>query len=91
MSGGDDELALTQEVAYASLPRTERRELHRRVGEWVERTAGGREAESAELAGYHFERALARSSGCCAATRGRSGTRRRRSGSHTGAATRPPR
>jgi class 3 adenylate cyclase len=50
--------ALTQDVVYASLPRTERRELHRRVGDWIEEMAHGREAEVAELAAYHYDQAL---------------------------------
>jgi class 3 adenylate cyclase len=50
--------ALTYDVAYATLPRAERRELHRRVGTWVEDVAPGREAEMAELAAYHLDRAL---------------------------------
>jgi class 3 adenylate cyclase len=51
--------ALTQDVVYASLPRTERRELHRRVGGWIEAMARGREAEVAEIAAYHYDQALA--------------------------------
>jgi class 3 adenylate cyclase len=51
--------ALTHDVAYASLPRAERRALHRSVGEWVQRVAQGRDAETAELAAYHLEEAIA--------------------------------
>ena len=51
--------ALTQDVVYASLPRTERRDLHRQVGGWVEAMARGREAEVAEIAAYHLDQALA--------------------------------
>ena len=50
--------ALTQDVVYASLPRTERRDLHRQVGEWTEAMARGREAEVAEIAAYHLDQAL---------------------------------
>ncbi len=50
--------ALTQDVTYSTLPRAERRELHRRVGVWVEDVAPGREAEMAEVAAYHLDRAL---------------------------------
>jgi class 3 adenylate cyclase/tetratricopeptide (TPR) repeat protein len=50
--------ALTQDVAYSTLPKTERRELHKQVGLWVENTAPGRQAEMAELAAYHLDRAL---------------------------------
>ena len=50
--------ALTRDVAYQTLPRPERRELHRRVGEWVESvvTAGG--GEVAEIAAYHYGEAI---------------------------------
>jgi class 3 adenylate cyclase/tetratricopeptide (TPR) repeat protein len=50
--------ALTREVAYASLPRTERRELHRRVAEWIQEVAPDRGVEAAELAAYHYVEAL---------------------------------
>jgi len=50
--------ALTHDVAYSTLPRGERRQLHRQVGTWVEDVAPGREAEMAEIAAYHFDRAL---------------------------------
>ena len=51
--------ALTRDVAYASLPRAERRELHRRVGEWVQEVAPDRSGETVELAAYHFGQAIA--------------------------------
>ena len=50
--------ALTHDVAYSTLPRGERRDLHRQVGTWVEAVAPGRESEMAEIAAYHFDRAL---------------------------------
>ncbi|HEX3266851.1 MAG TPA: adenylate/guanylate cyclase domain-containing protein [Gaiellaceae bacterium] len=50
--------ALTRDVAYASLPRPERRDLHRRVGEWIQDVAPDRSAETVELAAYHYGRAL---------------------------------
>ena len=50
--------ALTRDVAYASLPRPERRELHRRVGEWLLEVAPDRGVETAELAAYHYAEAL---------------------------------
>jgi class 3 adenylate cyclase/tetratricopeptide (TPR) repeat protein len=50
--------ALTHDVAYSTLPRTERRELHGQVGRWVEDVAPGRESEMAEIAAYHYDRAL---------------------------------
>jgi class 3 adenylate cyclase/tetratricopeptide (TPR) repeat protein len=51
--------ALTRDVAYASLPRPERRALHRRVAEWIQSVAPDREVETAELAGYHYREAIA--------------------------------
>ena len=51
--------ALTRDVAYASLPRPERRALHRRVGEWLLEVAPDRGVETAELAAYHYAEALA--------------------------------
>ena len=50
--------ALTRDVAYASLPRPERRDLHRRVGEWLLDVAPDRGVETAELAAYHYAEAL---------------------------------
>jgi tetratricopeptide (TPR) repeat protein len=49
--------ALTRDVAYQSLPRHERRVLHRAIGAWVERVSG-RTAEVAEIAAYHFGEAI---------------------------------
>jgi class 3 adenylate cyclase/tetratricopeptide (TPR) repeat protein len=51
--------ALTHEVAYATLPRGERRDLHRRVAEWIRDAVPDRHAEIAELVAYHYEQALA--------------------------------
>ncbi len=51
--------ALTRDVAYATLPRPERRELHRRVGEWIQDVAPDRSSETVELAAYHYGQALA--------------------------------
>jgi len=50
--------ALTRDVAYASLPRPERRLLHRRVAEWIQEVAPDRGVETAELAAYHYGQAL---------------------------------
>ncbi len=46
--------ALTRDVAYQTLPRPERRELHRTVGEWIEKGGVGRGGETAEIAAYHL-------------------------------------
>jgi hypothetical protein len=50
--------ALTHEVAYASLPRADRRELHRRVADWIASVMPDRQAETAELLAYHLEEAV---------------------------------
>jgi tetratricopeptide (TPR) repeat protein len=50
--------ALTRDVVYSTLPRPERRELHRQVAEWVQDVAGVRDVEAAELAAYHYGEAL---------------------------------
>jgi class 3 adenylate cyclase/tetratricopeptide (TPR) repeat protein len=50
--------ALIRDVAYASLPRPERRDLHRRVGEWLLEVAPDRGVETAELAAYHYGEAM---------------------------------
>ena len=50
--------ALTHDVAYATLPRAERRELHRRVAEWLRASVPDREGETTELVAYHYEQAL---------------------------------
>ena len=51
--------ALTRDVVYSTLPRPERRELHRQVAEWVQDVARDRGVEAAELAAYHYGQALA--------------------------------
>ena len=51
--------ALTRDVVYGTLPRPERRELHRRVGEWIQDVAPDRSAETVELAAYHYGQAVA--------------------------------
>jgi tetratricopeptide (TPR) repeat protein len=50
--------ALTHDVAYATLPRSERRDLHRRVAEWIAERVPDRRAETTELIAYHYEQAL---------------------------------
>lgn len=51
--------ALTRDVAYDALPRHERRRWHALVALWIEQAAPGRESETAELAAYHLEQAIA--------------------------------
>jgi class 3 adenylate cyclase/tetratricopeptide (TPR) repeat protein len=50
---------LTRDVAYESLPRKDRAPAHRAVAAWVERTAGERTGEFAELLAYHYSTAVA--------------------------------
>jgi class 3 adenylate cyclase/tetratricopeptide (TPR) repeat protein len=50
--------ALTRDVAYTTLPRPERRDLHRRVAEWLQDVAPDRGVETAELTAYHYGQAL---------------------------------
>ena len=50
--------ALTRDVAYSSLPRVERRDLHRRVADWIQHVVPGRESEMAELVAYHLVQAI---------------------------------
>ena len=51
--------ALLRDAGYASLARAERAELHVRVAEWLEQTAGERRAQLAEVIGRHYAAALA--------------------------------
>ena len=50
--------ALTRDVAYQTLPRPERRALHRTVGDWIYEGGIGRGDEMAEFAAYHYVEAL---------------------------------
>jgi class 3 adenylate cyclase/tetratricopeptide (TPR) repeat protein len=49
---------LTRDVAYESLPRRERGAAHTAVARWLERTAGDRAGEFAELLAYHYSTAV---------------------------------
>jgi class 3 adenylate cyclase len=49
---------LTRDVAYESLPRRDRIHAHASVAEWLERTAGERAGEFAELLAYHYRTAV---------------------------------
>ncbi len=48
---------LIREVAYQTLPRSERAHLHAAAGRWLEEQAGGREEALAELIAYHYREA----------------------------------
>jgi class 3 adenylate cyclase/tetratricopeptide (TPR) repeat protein len=56
--GGEREYSfkhvLTRDVAYGTLPRTERAKAHAMVARWMESTAGERWGELAELLAYHY-------------------------------------
>ena len=47
--------ALTREVAYASVPRARRAQLHARFAAWVERVAGARDEHAPYLAHHYAE------------------------------------
>jgi predicted ATPase len=46
--------ALIREVCYAQIPRAERAQRHRRVAAWIERMAGERAADHAEILAAHY-------------------------------------
>src|SRR6266851_4318380 len=48
---------LIQEVAYSTLPRTERARLHGAAARWVEATSEGREVAVAEILAFHYREA----------------------------------
>jgi class 3 adenylate cyclase len=50
---------LTRDVAYESLPRKDRPRAHATVAAWLERTAGDRTVEFAEVLAYHYGTAAA--------------------------------
>jgi class 3 adenylate cyclase/tetratricopeptide (TPR) repeat protein len=49
---------LVRDVAYSQIPRAERAHKHVAAAEWVERMAGERVTDHAELLAYHYEQAL---------------------------------
>jgi class 3 adenylate cyclase/tetratricopeptide (TPR) repeat protein len=49
---------LIRDVAYGQIPRAARAAKHRAAAVWIERIAGERVADSAELLAYHCEQAL---------------------------------
>jgi class 3 adenylate cyclase/tetratricopeptide (TPR) repeat protein len=50
--------ALTREVAYGQLPRTARAVKHAAAAAWIEKLAGERIADHAELLAHHYDTAL---------------------------------
>jgi class 3 adenylate cyclase/tetratricopeptide (TPR) repeat protein len=59
---GEDEFSfwhiLVRDVAYRQIPRATRAAKHRAAAEWIERIAGDRVSDHAELLVHHYERAL---------------------------------
>jgi class 3 adenylate cyclase/tetratricopeptide (TPR) repeat protein len=51
--------ALVRDVAYGQIPRADRARRHREAAEWIERMAGDRVGDQAELLVHHYEQALA--------------------------------
>ena len=49
---------LIRDVAYGQIPRAARAAKHRGAAAWIERMAGERVADSAEVLAYHYEQAL---------------------------------
>ncbi len=50
--------ALIRDVCYAQIPRAERAQRHRRAAAWIERMAGDRAADHAEILAAHYTTAL---------------------------------
>ncbi|TMK87192.1 MAG: hypothetical protein E6G44_00590, partial [Actinobacteria bacterium] len=50
--------ALVRDVAYAQIPRADRARRHRLAAAWIERMAGDRVVDQAELLAHHYEQAL---------------------------------
>jgi DNA-binding SARP family transcriptional activator/class 3 adenylate cyclase len=50
--------ALVRDVAYKQMPRVERARKHQATAEWIERIAGGRVSDHAEILAYHYGQAL---------------------------------
>jgi len=53
---------IIRDVAYGTLPRSERTVLHAAAGQWLESLAAGREDEQAELIAFHYREAIAHGS-----------------------------
>jgi class 3 adenylate cyclase/tetratricopeptide (TPR) repeat protein len=50
--------ALVRDVAYSQIPRAARSSKHRSAGAWIERVAGERVADHAEVLAYHYAESL---------------------------------
>ena len=59
---GEDEFTfwhiLVRDVAYAQIPRAQRAARHRKAAEWIERAAGERVADHADILAHHYLQAL---------------------------------
>jgi tetratricopeptide (TPR) repeat protein len=59
---GEDEFTfwhiLVRDVAYAQIPRAQRAERHRKAAGWIERAAGERVGDHADILAHHYLRAI---------------------------------
>jgi class 3 adenylate cyclase/tetratricopeptide (TPR) repeat protein len=59
---GEDEFTfwhvLVRDVAYAQIPRAQRAERHRKAAAWIERAAGERVGDHADILAHHFLQAI---------------------------------
>jgi class 3 adenylate cyclase/tetratricopeptide (TPR) repeat protein len=59
---GEDEFTfwhiLVRDVAYAQIPRAQRAERHRKAAEWIERAAGERVGDHADILAHHYLQAI---------------------------------
>jgi tetratricopeptide (TPR) repeat protein len=59
---GEDEFTfwhiLVRDVAYAQIPRAQRAERHRKAAGWIERAAGERAGDHAEILAHHYLQAI---------------------------------
>lgn len=59
---GEDEFTfwhiLVRDVAYAQIPRAQRAERHRRAAGWIERAAGERVGDHADILAHHYLQAI---------------------------------
>lgn len=64
---GEDEFTfwhiLVRDVAYAQIPRAQRAERHRRAAGWIERAAGERVGDHADILAHHYLQAIDLGSG----------------------------
>ncbi|MGH2463247.1 MAG: ATP-binding protein [Candidatus Limnocylindria bacterium] len=71
---GEDEFTfwhiLVRDVAYAQIPRAQRAERHRKAAQWIERAAGDRVGDHADILAHHYLQAIELGGGTDAAAAG---------------------